>query len=47
MLLAVYRPWTKTTEVRPLKPSTDPLNFTQVRYSGRLVYRMGPILCCL
>ncbi len=36
LLLAVYQPWTKTTEVRPLKPSTDPISFTQVGGTGLL-----------
>lgn len=30
LLLLVYQPWRKTTEVRPLKPNTDPINATQV-----------------
>lgn len=34
VILAVYRPWVKTTEIRPLKPNTDPMNATQVRAQG-------------
>uniref|UniRef100_A0A7S0WPN7 SPX domain-containing protein n=1 Tax=Chlamydomonas leiostraca TaxID=1034604 RepID=A0A7S0WPN7_9CHLO len=30
LILAVYQPWRKTQEVRPLKPNTDPTTATQV-----------------
>ncbi|KAG1667046.1 hypothetical protein FOA52_000407 [Chlamydomonas sp. UWO 241] len=30
IILVVYQPWREVTDVRPLKPSTDPMNKTQV-----------------
>ncbi|GAX73558.1 hypothetical protein CEUSTIGMA_g1009.t1 [Chlamydomonas eustigma] len=30
LILIVYQPWRRVAEVRPLKPSTDPINGTQV-----------------
>lgn len=44
VLLVVYRPWTKTSEVRPLKRNTDPMTGTQVRvcvWGGGLLQQGG------
>ena len=30
LILIVYQPWRSVSEVRPLKPNTDPINGTQV-----------------
>lgn len=31
LILAVYQPWRQVSDVRPLKPNTDPMTKTQVR----------------